>query len=72
MTMVSCRYFIRGETACKKVARADSGVVTFVGLKEKPRTYVIIVDGVWRQADVLDVPPQLRLHLREKREKKEI
>lgn len=25
--------------------------------------YVIIVDGVWRQADVLDVPPQLRQHL---------
>lgn len=27
------------------------------------RPYVVIVDGVWRQADVLDVPPQLRQHL---------
>lgn len=25
--------------------------------------YVFVFDGVWRQADVLDVPPQLRQHL---------
>lgn len=25
--------------------------------------YVVVVNGVWRQADVLDVPPQLRQHL---------
>lgn len=31
--------------------------------KTTTRPYIIIVDGVWRQADVLDVPPQLRQHL---------
>lgn len=28
--------------------------------------HVVIVDGVRRQADVLDVPPQLRQHLHKK------
>lgn len=31
--------------------------------KKQESAYVVVVDGVWRQADVLDVPPQLGLHL---------
>lgn len=33
------------------------------GGNRKNKTYVIVVDGVWGQADVLDVSPQLRQHL---------
>lgn len=61
--MVSCRYFMRGETACKSVTWTDSGEPAAPALKTQKETYVIVVDGVWRQADVLDVPPQLRQHL---------
>lgn len=76
MTMVSCRYFIRGETACKKVTWTDSGELELRGcsaitrLGKKARTYVVIVDGVRRQADVLDVPSQLRQHLQKRPKKK--
>lgn len=37
--------------------------------QKKPGTYVVVVDGVWRQADVLDVPSQLRQHLQEPKKK---
>lgn len=63
--MVSCRYFMRGETACKNVTfNLSSGAAApAFKTKKRPGTYFIVVDGVWRQADVLDVPPQLRQHL---------
>lgn len=32
-------------------------------LKKHLGSHIVIVDGVWGQADVLNVPPQLRLHL---------
>ena len=70
MIIVSWRYFMRGEIAWKKVTHSIyKCTVTDTQPTQEWKwwsaivTYIVIVDGVRRQADVLDVPPQLRQHL---------
>lgn len=47
----------------RKGPRSSHHTGVSAGGNRKDRTYVIVVDGVWGQADVLDVSPQLRQHL---------
>lgn len=70
MTMVSCKYFMRGATAWKDTTLTHSYTcycsckrLCYKVLLLKRTAYFVVVNGVWGEADVLDVSPQLRQHL---------
>lgn len=76
MSKVESRNFINGDTAWKSSQHKRSPMCVFLKLtvyshtqinqrerKKTHSTHIIIIYGVWREADVLNVSPKLRKHL---------